>query len=450
MTVIPVGPYKNLKTASGEVPWYMIPFDRDGICTGPETRKHLMATVAKEPFTDIYFFSHGWNNSWKDATNRYQNFIEGYASLRASRQIPLPDAYRPLLVGVFWPSIILLTESEQAPQILADGGPNEDAIIEERERIAELASAVDASERGRFYELIQRAALGEEEAQELAGLLQRIYGGHDDELPIGAPAAPGNIVNGWLAAVSTPRAATKRTFGAATGAAPSGVQTAGVFGDAIRRILPRDVVRLATVYQMKDRAGRVGSSGVRTLLEDLFENNENARFHLLGHSYGCKVLLSALATARLKAGRTAHSMLLLQPAVSHLCFSKKLPGSDAPGGYHNVLARVSRPIFATYSANDFALHHVFHRALWRSADKGEARIAAAGGEPPNIYAALGGYGPRGSDEALIDITKPGVPLDLTKKARLYGVDSTSAIGGHGDISNNDTWWLSFNASGQQS
>jgi pimeloyl-ACP methyl ester carboxylesterase len=77
------------------------------------------------------------------------------------------------------------------------------------------------------------------------------------------------------------------------------------------------VIRLASVYQMKDRAGRVGASGVRELLEDLLAKNETARLHLLGHSYGAKVLLSALATATLMPGRKAHSMLLLQPAVSH-------------------------------------------------------------------------------------------------------------------------------------
>jgi hypothetical protein len=81
------------------MPWYMMPFDRDGICTGPETRKHLLAAVAKEAFTDIYLFSHGWNNDWKDATDRYQSFIDGYSKLRAARQLPLPDGYHPLRRG---------------------------------------------------------------------------------------------------------------------------------------------------------------------------------------------------------------------------------------------------------------------------------------------------------------------------------------------------------------
>jgi hypothetical protein len=40
-----------------------------------------------------------------------------------------------------------------------------------------------------------------------------------------------------------------------------------------------------------------------------------------------------------------------------------ISASNAAGGYHGVPERVARPIFATYSAHDFALHDVFHRAL---------------------------------------------------------------------------------------
>jgi Alpha/beta hydrolase len=450
MATLPLGPYKVLKlSGGGEMPWYMVPFDREGICTGPETRKHLIAAISAHDYTDIYLFSHGWNNDWKAATDRYQSFIAGYSKLRIESQLPLPDPYRPLLIGLFWPSIVLLTEAEQAPKILADGDPNEEQLIEESERIAELASAIDPAQRSRFYELVQRPELTEAEAQELATLLQPVYGRTDDELPIGPPASPANIVNGWAAAGARTVPRTKKDFGAVGGGGRAvSPEAAGFIGDAFKRLLPRDVIRLATVYQMKDRAGRIGASGVRRLLEDVLARTETARLHLLGHSYGGKVLLSALATADLKTGRQVHSMLLLQPAVSHLCFAEKLPNSTASGGYRKVLDRVVRPIFTTYSANDFPLHDVFHHALWRSADKGEASIAAFDGSPPNIYAALGGYGPRNSGEALIDMAAPTVPLTLTKPTRLYGIDGTSAIAGHGDISNPSTWWLSHCASWQ--
>jgi hypothetical protein len=84
-------------------------------------------------------------------------------------------------------------------------------------------------------------------------------------------------------------------------------------------------------------------------------------------------------------------------------------------------------IFSTYSQSDFPLHDVFHLALRRDADLGEARIAAEG-QPPSVYAALGGYGPRGADEMLINpIQKPGVPYAIRQGVRIVGLDGSDAV-----------------------
>jgi hypothetical protein len=39
-------------------------------------------------------------------------------------------------------------------------------------------------------------------------------------------------------------------------------------------------------------------------------------------------------------------------------------------------------------------------------------------------------------------------LDLGNGAQIYGVDGSATISGHGDISNESTWWLSHCASWQ--
>ena len=80
MDSLPIGPYKAVHLNGVEVPWYIIPFDREGECTGPETRKHLMERLKADPYTDVYLFSHGWNNAWKEATQRYDSFVEGLES----------------------------------------------------------------------------------------------------------------------------------------------------------------------------------------------------------------------------------------------------------------------------------------------------------------------------------------------------------------------------------
>jgi hypothetical protein len=48
-TTLPPGPYMTLSIdAQGEsVPWYVIPFDKNGICTAPLTRDHLLRAITE-------------------------------------------------------------------------------------------------------------------------------------------------------------------------------------------------------------------------------------------------------------------------------------------------------------------------------------------------------------------------------------------------------------------
>jgi pimeloyl-ACP methyl ester carboxylesterase len=192
---------------------------------------------------------------------------------------------------------------------------------------------------------------------------------------------------------------------------------------------------------MKDRAGTVGANGVGPLLHDLLAARGNMRMHMIGHSYGGKVVLSAICAGG-ELPRKVHSVLLLQPAVSHLCFAERVPGTNKPGGYRKALERVERSIFSTFSDHDVPLTKLFHFALRRADDLGEERIAA-GGEPPSVYAALGGFGPRRAGERLVDIQDVNNPYDLTDETRIYGIRGTRTIMGHGDISNESTWWALY-------
>jgi hypothetical protein len=107
---------------------------------------------------------------------------------------------------------------------------------------------------------------------------------------------------------------------------------------------------------------------------------------------------------------------------------------------------VEKPIFSTYSASDVPLHQIYHLALLRSKDLGEAQIAASSttaGNPPSAFAALGGFGPRGCGEYLIDpIPAPGEKFNYPASARIVGLDGSAAkrIDGHGGVANAYTAW----------
>jgi len=131
----PGGPYREIPIGNGvTAPWFIVPFDKEGVCTAPVTRATLVAEVRSGKYTNIFIFSHGWNNDWETASARYDHFIDGYMKQRASYRLPMPDTYRPLLVGIIWPSTALVLPSEQPPRFAGAADPQRDAAAAQEER----------------------------------------------------------------------------------------------------------------------------------------------------------------------------------------------------------------------------------------------------------------------------------------------------------------------------
>jgi hypothetical protein len=429
------GPYRVVEGPLGPVPWYMVPFDKAGRATGPLTARELVDRAAGGDFSDLVLFSHGWNNDWVQATARYQSFVDGYLDLLGERPPP-GGARRALLAGVFWPSKLLVAEDREMLEIAGDGA--DAAVADERDDVAELAERLPAGDAGRFYALAQRDVLDGEAARELARVLAPLLATDDLETAEPEPPSVEEMLAAWSATGPT-RAAPVADLDDLGFRPAAPVAAPEVAGD-LAFLDPREVVRSMSVWLMKDRAGVVGGNGVAPLLADLLRTD--VRVHCVGHSYGAKVLLSAICSGR-ALPRPVRSLLLLQPAVSHLCFAASVPGSGKPGGYRGALERVELPIVTTFSAHDQPLTRFFHLALRRGRDLGEPEVAAAG-EPPNRYAALGGFGPRGADAdtVVVPAADPGEPYDLGPPGpEVLAVDATRTISGHGDVSNRSTWWM---------
>ncbi len=435
MPHLPAGPFRVLTSVEGaSVPYYIIPFDADGHCEAPQTRTHLLDAVADS--TDVFLFSHGWNNDWTVATRRYEDFIKGWQSLRKSHGIVAPAGYKPLLLGIFWPSQALAWFEQETGPGFAASDPVERAAGAQREAdtLREIAQAVPESTRERFYELAQASSLTQGEAREFAGLLAATARADDEGARDDALTGDDLLMAARSLAAPEPDFNDVGTVGGGVGGGPA---TAGLI-DFLAKFDPRQIVKPFTVWQMKDRAGRVGQKGVAPLLTDLLKRSK-ARVHLLGHSYGCKVVMTALCTPA-TLPRSVESALLLQPAVSQYAFAAKVPARDRAGGYFQALERVRQPIVATYSANDVPLTKLFHVAVRRHDDLGELQFAAGGS--PSKYAAMGGFGPQASDAAFVDIQDAGSTYSLGGK-RLIAVNGTRTISGHGAVSTESTWWLSL-------
>ncbi|MFF2276188.1 hypothetical protein [Agromyces sp. NPDC058126] len=443
-----IGPVRQIQLGNGaSADLYLLRFDKNGRLQSPKTAE--LAVKAARAATDVYLFSHGWNNVYADALAAYVRFAEGFIEQRRKLDLPVPGQYRPVLIGVIWPSTWFVPKRDRGPVIA--GGGEDDAERERDERmLAEITSQMSSEAAAEFIELIDGAdSLGRHDAERVAELMRAaIWSEPDDD---GASAPPDNaaVLSAW-SAISNPDEpfveeeedvkTVDRPTDEPTSAASAESETPKTAGGT--RFSPRDALRLGSVWTMKARAGKVGVIGVRPLLEEILARGSDARVHLVGHSFGARVLLSAVASARLD--RKVRSMLLLQPAVNRWCFAEKVIGTEIPGGYRVVLQRVEQPVLATRSKHDYPLHQFFHLAV-RGGSLGEIDIAAVG--DTDRYGALGGYRPQQeADFPHGDLLDPGKAYNLTGTTTVISLDGSRqvngkpAIGGHGDINNPFTWW----------
>lgn len=443
-----IGPYP---LSGVRMPTWLLPFDKHGACKAPATRLKLLERLRTAPPSDVIVFAHGWNNSGDDAADMYAEFLCRFEAQCASHAPGRP--FDPLFIGVLWPSIWLSFDSGP---LIASGGLAGQADVLLTALADRVAASGGAAGLERVYALLAAPAIDDADAAELARLIAPAFGVSIDEgAALQGRDTVADDVLAMMRAMELAHPSGHQSHSddiddyrrppdaVDAGGVPGGVRVAGL----LSKFDPRNALRLFSLYQMKDRAGRVGFEGVSALLREVLAvpaavpGGAAARVHLVGHSFGCKVLLSALCARPLP--RAVASLLLLQPAVSHLCFADHVAGTGQPGGYREALSadRVTQPIFSTYSRKDLPLHTVFHLAMRRAADLGEAQIAAdpdstSAGAPPSRFAALGGYGPRRAGQVLIDpLPAAGDDFVLpTGEPAIVAFDGTKgAIKGHSDI-----------------
>lgn len=439
---MPITPYKIVALTNGlTAPFHIVRYDQEGRCISPQTAAEIVKSVKEGAYTDMILFSHGWNNDWKAATERYDAFLQNYQSMMTRRGLKIDREFKPVLVGIFWPSTALVMPWESAPEIAADGVGAAGASYQAQ--MDEVAKLIPSESVEKFYDLVTRDSLDKVAGLELANILAPLYMENKNQ-PEDAPGkvTPENLYALWkedFPANGDKAAPVSDDFGFAK---EDGVKPA--VAGFLEYLNPRNVVRAFTVWQMKDRAGTVGGNGVHRLLAEVLEADSNIRVHMLGHSYGAKVVLSAICAGSLP--RKVESLLLLQPAINSWCFALNVWGKGFSGGYRSAFDKVKQPILSTFTMHDKPLTQFFHVAVRRTEDLGEVKILA---EAPSKYAALGGFGPQGlgGDQLQeIKMLAPGgdrYELAGAGTTRIYGVKSDSYIFGHGDIVTEGCSWALF-------
>ena len=417
-----------------DIQYYLISFDKDGNEHGsdPDAPDGLLSGVLKheltgQPVTDVFFMSHGWKGDVPAAKEQYDKWIGAMLECQADRERvrEVRPGFRPLLVGLHWPSLPWGDESlDTAVASYASGeSPIEAWVDDAAEKLADTERAKEA------LRTIFTAALDDISPPTLPAEVVEAYKILQEEAGLmtdGPAAAPGAD-----AEVFDPERVYQESLSDVT-------SFGGIPG--IGGLLT--VLRQLSFWKMKDRARTFGESGAATLLRELQEiaGEKDVHFHLMGHSFGCIVVSATVAGAKGGAAlvKAVHSLYLVQGALSLWAYCSEIPVAKGRSGYFNVIVdgrKVVGPIVTTQSEHDTAVGRLYPLAAGL-----KRQIEFAPGELPK-YGALGSFGVRG----------PGISIEDAKMqssdrsydfvgGKVYNLESSHIIregeglsGAHSDI-----------------
>jgi hypothetical protein len=157
----------------------------------------------------------------------------------------------------------------------------------------------------------------------------------------------------------------------------------------------RKVLNFTTYYQMKERAGVVGRVGVSQVLKQIRQVAPHIKIHLIGHSFGGRVVTSAADALDGSAATKPNSMSLLQTAFSHNGFAEKFDGKR-DGFFRGVVkgSKIAGPIIITHSINDTAVGIAYPLASKLSGDDD-----AGFGDAKDRFGGIGRNGAQHTPEA---------------------------------------------------
>ncbi|MDT0567440.1 serine-threonine protein kinase [Streptomyces sp. DSM 3412] len=343
-------------------PYWELTFDADGdVDTGQRDR--LLDGVEKRAVADLVVFAHGWNSDRSGATGLYSRFFEPFPGLAPNARLGY--------VGVLWPSMRFSDEPIPDFRPVSALVPGRPALDKHTRHALSQVFPERATVVEQIARLLERRPDEDASLEEFAGLV-RLLVEVDPQGPQGAftadtvaegvPEGTPGMLCGDAAAVCADFAAALaeiETSGVATGAAVAPPQA----WDGAHELL-----RQATYFAMKRRAGTVGERGLGRLIGRLARTSPDVRVHLVGHSFGARLVSFALRGLP-EGVRCVKSVTLLQAAFSHYAFAARLPhDTRASGVLNGQHKRIDGPLVCCHSKHDSALGTIYPLASRMAGD----------------------------------------------------------------------------------
>lgn len=389
----------------GIEPYAELTFDSEG-----DVDRDSLAAVARIEATDLLVFAHGWNSDRSTATRLYDRFFAPFPGL-------VGPEVRLGYVGVVWPSMRF--SDEPIPDFEVHGAltqPGFGAALdsETRRALGEFWPGREA-ELDRVAELLEERPEAEAAFIEFGALIRELAGVDVVDVIDGADmvdvtdTSPASTTPTTSPASTTAESADPASPGTAESTAPSAAPVPAVFAEDVLEVCrtltealadagapvggvgsgggvgadarsaplgggglrplwsgAKELLRQAAYYRMKKRAGVVGERGLGPVLAELARRRPALRIHLIGHSFGARLVSFSLRAVP-DGARSVRSLTLLQGAFSHYAFSDRLPHDRHRGGaLAGLHGKVDGPVVACHSPHDTSLR-VFYPLASRMA-----------------------------------------------------------------------------------
>jgi hypothetical protein len=404
----------------------------------------LLAEVPARGITDLLLLSHGWNSDRGQARRLYRLWFEQVPGLLGRGGV---SAATVGSVGVVWPSKRWADEPE--PTGAGGGAAGLDAAapapVEDPALVEDLKDTFPGERRAEVLDELARLLAERREDDAALARFQTLMG----ELAGEPDAATAAEDQGELALVEDDPEA---VFGRFADAVPdTGEGGAAGLGDRFGRLWKgaKEALRQLTYFEMKKRAGVVGKDGLGPVLGRLGAAAPGLRAHLLGHSFGARLVSFALAGLPDPGASPVRSLYLLQGAFSHFAFADALPDDPGRGGaLKGMTSRVGGPLVASFSVHDLAVGKLYPLASLSSRDD------AAGME--DLLFRWGGIGYDGAQAVRATEADLG-PVGATyafQPGRFVNLNSGAVVnrggppaGAHSDIFHPELVWAGLAAAG---
>jgi hypothetical protein len=423
-------------------PFWKLAFDKDASAVDPGALTQFRNEVKAKHITDLFIFSHGWNNDQQTASQLYQNFFGEMRKI--VDQFPLPASVTIGTAGVFWPSILWPDHPAGDGGGAASFGEPAVDIGGEMKKVFQ-----EPSQQKTIDVLTNKLQTQQRTDAAVNGFISDLKG-----LLSNQPSMPEyHDLEKRAATASTDD--WRKVLDALADTEPSSANDGGAagLGDMFDRIWrgAKAALRVATYWQMKARAGVVGKTALGPLLSQLSSENPQLRLHLIGHSFGARLVSYTLAGLQVPANATSpvKSLFLIQGAFSHFAFADALPfDQNRKGDLAGMSKRVDGPLLTTFSSFDKAVGFAYPAASVLANDD-----AAAADDLMYRWEGMGCDGAQAVNAAVTVLGDPRCAYNF-QKGQWLNLDGNSVItqggmpaGAHSDIIHPQIAWAELKAAG---